>query len=130
MTAKDIYDQAVSKAHSNPQNEDAVRLAELAALVEMNLGRPLDRVTFRQLAEIEADLQMQQQRLADQLERGALEPDAYLARINKALAVSMERSVALLGNEQFNAIFGEAGRHPEGLIDPGGFRGATGIPTH
>ena len=29
----------------------------------------------------------------------------------------MERSRSLLGDERFDAIFGEAGKHPDGLAD-------------
>jgi len=36
----------------------------------------------------------------------------------------MDRMRAALGEERFNVVFGEAGRHPEGLVDRSTFMNA------
>jgi hypothetical protein len=48
-------------------------------------------------------------------------PENYLERLNAAIAISMQRSLDVLGQERFGAIFRAAGRHPEGLIDRAAF---------
>jgi hypothetical protein len=117
MTRKDIYNKAISMAHASTDNEKLRRSAELAALVEMGLGRSLDEATFNELKKIQSNLWDTQTELNARLEAGTLSPEAYLSRINAALKTSLENSQSLLGDEQFDAIFGDAGRHPEGLID-------------
>ena len=98
-----------------PGDEPAV--AELAHLVEQGLGGPLDAALFGELFRIQAGLRTRQQELAVMFERQDLPPDAYLGRLNDALRASMAHSRALLGDERFLAIFGEAGLEPEGLVD-------------
>jgi hypothetical protein len=94
MPSKEAYDQAVSKAHATLHDEEAIRLAELAASAEMGLGRALDEPTLIKLAAIQADLRAAHMGLVLRLEAGALTPEDCLNQINMALALSMERSLA------------------------------------
>jgi hypothetical protein len=96
---------------------ERVRLAELSALVELGLGRPLDRERFNALAAIQHDLRKAQEALADDLENGKITPEAYLGMLGKTLTQTMHRSEELLGHDNFKAIFGEPPHTSENLID-------------
>jgi hypothetical protein len=117
MTGKDTYDQAVSGPKVTAENGETSRLNELAALVEMALGRPLDAPTFQALAIAQSELWKSQENLETMLQRGDVHPEDYLKRLNSAIEHSMQLSLRVLGRERFDAIFGEAGRHPEDLVD-------------
>jgi hypothetical protein len=124
MTDKDTYDQTVSRDYLAPaRDEEAIRLSDLAALVQMGLGHPLDPLTFKELAQIQADLRGTQRALAIKLDTGALTPESYLDQLNAALSLWAKRNLALLGDEMFDAIFGKEGRQPEDMIDRGTFLG-------
>ncbi len=45
------YNRAVIMAHGSKMDEEGVRLAELAALIEYKLGEPLDKAAFSELAQ-------------------------------------------------------------------------------
>ena len=117
MKMTDTYNGAISRIHSEEHDEEAVRLRELAALVELGLGHRLEEQTFRALADIQADFRSQQRNLSAQLAENTLSPEDYLAQLNAAMASWMHRSEALVGSARFDAIFGESGRHPDGMID-------------
>jgi len=117
MTGKDAYSRAVSGTGIVDPDQDAARRSELNALVTMNLGSPLDSRTFDSLALIQFELWATRNELNLGLDAGALSPEGYLARLNSALRVAMERSEGLLGRERFEAIFGETGRQPDKLVD-------------
>jgi hypothetical protein len=110
---KDRYDRSVSRAHTAPTDEGSIRLSELSALVQMRLGEPLDPATSKNLARIQEDLWRRRADLVAALASEVLKPEEYLARLNEALCVAMDRSRALFGQECFRAIFGDVGLNPE-----------------
>jgi hypothetical protein len=103
------------------EDEEKRRLDELSALVLLGLGRELDHPTFNQLANIQLYMRRTQKELRQALDAHQITPEAYLVKTNEALRVAMLISEKLLGKERFDAIFGEAGRHPEGLADRDAF---------
>jgi hypothetical protein len=103
--------------HEHGGDDDSVRLAELEALVELGLGKPLDKSAFLQLAKIQSQMRAEQSCLQDLLSKGKISPKDYFVAFNKALRASMEQSKTLLGVEAFEAIFGE-GADTKQLIDP------------
>jgi hypothetical protein len=113
----DVYSSAVSTARGTASAEEDTRLAELSALLEMALGHPVDQPTLSALHEIQTELRRAQSELVVRFDSGELTPDRYLKLLNDTLRSTMERSRSLLGDERFQAIFGEAGRYPEGLIN-------------
>ena len=115
MTGKDTYDQVVSYAPGES------RLTELAALTQLGPGRPLDPLTFSAPADIQAELWYSRQSLAALLLARKLSQEDYLEKLNSAVRASMKNSATLLGNEKFKAIFGDAGRNPDGLTDRSAF---------
>jgi hypothetical protein len=117
MSRKETYDRIVSKVRTQADDEKLTNLSELAALVEMKLGEPLDKPTFMALAQIQTDLQTTQEELGARLESHSITPDTYLVRSDFELRRSMDLSRKLLGADRFKAIFGDFGLDPGGLID-------------
>jgi hypothetical protein len=113
----DVYNSTVLTARATAAAEEATQLAELSALLEMALGRPADQATLSAFQRIQDELRSAQSELVGRLHKGELAPDQYLDRLNASLRRAMERSRSLLGDQAFQEIFGESGRHPEGLIN-------------
>jgi hypothetical protein len=117
MTNKRAYGDAVAKLQGGTASEQVIRRRELAALAELGLGHALEAPKLAELARIQAELRRTQQRLKGRFDDGHLTAPDYLKLLNAALARSMDRSIGLLGVAAFDAIFGDTGKDPEGLID-------------
>jgi hypothetical protein len=104
-------------ANQSDMDEDAVRLAELSALVQLGLGKRLEDATFNALAEIQLSLQKYQEMLAFEFESGKIAEKEYVDRLSSVLRDAMKRSQKLLGFDRFRSIFGDAGDQPERLLD-------------
>jgi hypothetical protein len=85
--------------------------------VEFGLGHPLDLEIFDSLARSQAEVWKTQDELDAQLDAGTLNPNDYFMHFNIQSRIFIERSRSLLGEERCDAIFGEAGRHPDVLGD-------------
>ena len=118
MVRKSAYDHAIAEIHSESRTEETIRLMELAALVELGLGHPLDARTFNEVAAAQADLRLSQEQLEAQLDAGLISPEGYLGELNNALTTWARRCTDVLGARRFAAIFGEAGQHPEDMTVP------------
>ena len=94
-------------------------MSELATLIETSLGYPLDPDTLADLEAIQARHWAAHDALTKMLEAGILNPDTYLSRLTADLRASMADCLTLLGDARFVRIFGEAGRHPEAMIEAG-----------
>ena len=103
----------------NLQDEDDAWVALASASAEKALGHPLDQAALKSLAHIAANMGLQNTLaiLIDALDNGTITPVEYLDKLNEAAKASMERNRTLLGDDVFLAVFGEAGLHPEGLVD-------------
>jgi hypothetical protein len=91
--------------------------AEIAALIELTVGEAPDERTVDRLLAVQAGLRSEQGELRKLLEDHAISPETYLARLERAMAGAMRENEAILGTERFLAVFGDAGRHPAGLVD-------------
>jgi hypothetical protein len=111
-----MYNVRVTTVRAAVIAEEVTQLAELSAMIEMALGRPLDQTTLSALLAIQTVLRQTQSALVSRLQNGELTPDQYLDQLNSTLKLAMDETRLLLGDEGFQAIFGEAGRHPAGLI--------------
>jgi hypothetical protein len=118
MPSKNAYDQAVysPRAPDAQNDEEAVRLKELYALVQLGLGHALDPVTFRAIADRQAYMRREQKRLAALLNMKQLGPDSYMNQLVLILESWADDTRGLLGPEQFRAIFVD--RDPGGIVDP------------
>ena len=121
----EFYNSAVSDGRVKSATEEAARLTELSALVGVALGHPLDQETFQALSSIQTALWNVRTALMGRLHSGELTPNQFLNQMDASLRLAMEQSRALLGDERFKLIFGEAGEHPEGLINPTTFMERT-----
>ena len=106
------------------QSDMEQTLTEFLKLAEGALGRQLDQNTRRSLRRAQRDYIARQQRLVQLLDIEVLSPEEYLDQLAVLLKDMMDRMRSVLGEERFLIVFGEAGRHPEGLIDRGMFMDA------
>jgi hypothetical protein len=117
--------------HHIPQSSmEMMQLTEFLALAENALGNRLDEGTRRSLRKIQRDFIRRQTQLARVLDLEAMSPEEYLGQFNALLKTMMDRMRATLGEERFNIVFGEAGRHPEGLVDRDTFMDAVASERH
>jgi hypothetical protein len=102
---------------------------DFSAIAEATLGHPLEERARAQLQVIQAELRGAQFELIRRLQCGEITPDQYLGNFNNVLRSAMEKCRDLLGDKLFRDIFGEAGLHPEGLVDKNAFteQAATGV---
>jgi hypothetical protein len=113
----EFYNSTVSEARMTTVTEEATRLTALSTLVEMALGHPLDQETFQALSSIQTALWNMRVALTTRLNNGELTPNQYLLQLDASLRSAMEQCRVLLGDQRFGVIFGEAGEHPEVLIN-------------
>jgi hypothetical protein len=114
-----------SGVHSTPQSrKELMQLTEFLALAEGALGHRLDERARRSLRKIQTDFRHRQEQLVRVLDLNAVTPEEYLDQFNALVKATMDRMRAVLGEERFNIIFGEVGRHPEGLVERSTFMDA------
>jgi hypothetical protein len=101
-----------------------MQLTEFLALAEGALGHRLDERARRSLRKIQTDFRHRQEQLVRVLDLNAVTPEEYLDQFNALVKATMDRMRAVLGEERFNIIFGEVGRHPEGLVERSTFMDA------
>jgi hypothetical protein len=99
-------------------------VTEFLALAESALGRRLDERTRRSLRKIQRDFSHRQEQLLRVLELEVVTPEEYLDQFNALLKTMMDRMRVALGEERFIIVFGEAGKHPESLVDRSTFMDA------
>jgi hypothetical protein len=100
-----------------PPREDAIQRQALAKLVEKALGRPLDIDKFEGLFSVQKEMRFQQSLLVAEFDRKALSSEGYLERLSNLTLSATTQIRTLLGDELFIKIFGEAGLHPEGIVN-------------
>lgn len=114
-----------SGVHKTPRSGmELTQLTEFLVLAEGALGSQLDQDTRRSLRKIQRDFLRRQAQLIRILDLGVMPPEEYLDQFNALLKTMMDRMRVTLGEERFNIVFGEAGSHPEGLVDRSTFMDA------
>ncbi len=117
MNKQDDYNQAVVAIHSLPLDEDTVALLELKALLKLQLNEEVTDKEFEALFEIQKTLRQSQGILVEQFAQKLITPEEYLDNVNALMKLFTWEAEQILGDKRFLQIFGEAGRHPEGLVD-------------
>ena len=108
-----------------PQSrKELTQLTEFLGMAEGALGHRLDDRTRRSIRKIQTDFWRRQEQLVRILDLKVVTPEEYLDRFNALLKTTMDRMRVVLGEERFNIIFGEVGRHPEGLVERSTFMDA------
>jgi hypothetical protein len=110
-----------SSVYNTPQSSMEPQLTEFLVLAENALGSRLDEHTRRSLRRIQKDFLRRQTQLVRVLDMGVMPPEEYLGQLNALLSTMMDQMRVTLGEERFDVAFGEAGRHPETLVDRGTF---------
>jgi hypothetical protein len=106
------------------------QLTEFLSLVESALGHRIEEPARRSIQKIHKDFVRQQTGLVHVLDLGIVDHEEYLRKLNLLLNTMMERMRISLGEERFNIVFGEAGKHPETLVDPDTFSEAIASEGH
>lgn len=104
-----------------------MQLNEFLTLAEGTLGHRLDEPTYRSFRIAHREFTRKQAQLVKILDSGMVTPEQYLDNFNSLYKALMDRMRDALGEEQFTIVFGEAGRHPESLIDRSIFMDAISI---
>jgi hypothetical protein len=104
-------------ATMTPASPESPPVDEFVAFAKATLGGDLDDKTAVALAIIQARLRIEADEMVARYDNGELSPEAYLEEHTVALRKAMKASEALLGRRRFLIVFGDAGDHPEGLID-------------
>jgi hypothetical protein len=108
-----------------PQSSmERTHVTEFLALAENALGSRLDEGTRRSLRRIQRDFSRRQTQLVRVLDLEAMPPEEYLGQLNALMKATLAQMEMVLGKERFNVVFGDAGRHPERLVDRDAFMGA------
>lgn len=82
--------------------------AELMALIEAGLGRPITNPkTFEGLVQMQTRLHAEQDKLANLLLASEISQDEYIARLDAAMMDAAIIGTDLLGRADFVRIFGE-----------------------
>jgi hypothetical protein len=92
-------------------------IEEMTAFFKARLKHSLSEWLIKMLFEIQIEFRNRQAALIDQLNSDKITRERYLDEFNAALRLSMEESRSLLGQKDFALVYGEAGFHPESLVD-------------
>lgn len=93
------------------------------AMVEEALGERVDLTTLQGMFKIKNELDRVHGLLVIDYTIHAIDAMEYLRLMNEIMVNQSKQLLALFGDEKFDKIFGEAGRRPEGMIDPEAFSG-------
>jgi hypothetical protein len=91
---------------------------ELVAFFNARLSRPLPDKLIQELFALERECRNRQTDLLNQLERHKISPEESLKEFNAAIGRLMNESRKVLGEKDFALAYGEAGGHPDSLVDP------------
>jgi hypothetical protein len=117
------YDQVALLFAGTEPNEGNFK--EMAAFFEAQLKKTLPPQVLNRLFEIQAEFRDRQARLVGRLQAQEISRERYLDEFNAALKRSMQQSLETLGERDFMLAYGEAGLHPECLVDKAIFLNAT-----
>ena len=91
---------------------------EFLALADCNLGPDYDPEKIKRIAALQRDLQISRIKLNRDLEAGRLKPDEFLAYFNVAIGKVFAESENILGEKDFERLFGASLEETKSLIEP------------
>ncbi len=101
------------------------RVAEFEIMIEEALGPDYDFDKRRALIGLEDSFRGRQQALIHDLEAGRVSPQAYLTQMNELMVDMAHRYQAILGEADYQKLFGGRPEDAAHLIDPAIFLGET-----
>jgi hypothetical protein len=102
-----------------------LRIDEFNIMIDEALGRGYAPDKRRELMAVERDFRGQQEALIQSLDLGHLGPPDYLAQMNALLVDTAHRYAAILGEADYQRLFGGRPEDAANLIDPTIFLGGT-----
>jgi len=97
---------------------------EFWALAGCNLGPGYDQEKIGRIANLQRNLQITRIKLDRELEAGRIKPDEFLAHFNSAIAGVFGECEKILGEQDFERLFGASLEETKSLIEPGIFLAA------
>jgi DNA-binding CsgD family transcriptional regulator len=95
-----------------------LRCAEFDIMIDEMLGADYDPRKRRHLLKIEASLRADQSELDTALDKKAIAPASYLARLREIIANTAHAYEAVLGSEDYVRLFGTQPEEASAVIDP------------
>ena len=122
-----LYDDVDAAQVDDAPHDDApgLRAREFAIMIEEALGPDYDLDKRRALIGSEDSFRSRQQTLIDDLGTGRLTAEAYLTQMNRLLVDMAYRYRAILGETDYQKLFGGRPEDAAQLIDPAIFLGGT-----
>lgn len=108
---------AIAEAAHMSEFHGPSRVDELAMLVRSTPGLILSEHHFSALAEIQGRLWKAEDDLGALLDNEEITPETFAERSIECTTVCMEQCEKLIGRDNFDLLFGEAGRSPAGIMD-------------
>ena len=113
---RQIYSQA------GPTTDDStIARQELEALARVQLGEDYDPKKIAAVAEFQRSWRESQQRLTERLKRGDVSPEGYRAILRQLIAETASHCEAILGDHDFERLFGVPAKDAADLLAPPSF---------
>ncbi len=116
-----IYPELMEKFVAIEQEDLVIADREFRALADCNLGPDYDNEKIERIANLQQKLQVMRIGLDKDLERKAIRPEVFLARFNTVIADIFSECERILGEKDFERLFGAPLNETKSLIDPGIF---------
>jgi hypothetical protein len=105
--------------------EESDLVTDFLELAYAALGDSLDLETRNSIVDVETQFRARQSELILKFSAKEMSPNEYLTAFNQCLEFAMRQMYETLGSHRFRIIFGEAGHHPDGLVDQDAFYAAA-----
>ena len=113
-----IYAEHAGTFSTVEEEELFIADKEFQALAECNLGLDYDPEKIRRGASLQRDLQITRIELDRDLDAGRIKPDEFLVDFNGAIARIFAECERVLGEKDFERLFGASLEETKSLIDP------------
>jgi hypothetical protein len=119
LKTKQLYESqpGVFEKLDDDQHALGLRAKELQLLADTLLGERYDQAKVTAVIKFQQALQVEQRRLARELQEKRLAPPDYLNAVNAVLARVSRQCEEILGPDDFEKLFGVTAQETERLID-------------
>jgi hypothetical protein len=99
-------------------DESVIARRELEATARLHLGEDYDRLKISVVAEIRRSWHEKQQQLTERLQRGDIGPEPYRAMLRELISEMATRCQTVLGDHDFERLFGVRAEDAPDLLAP------------
>lgn len=121
IMASGTDDSIPHMAFVNADGSREDQLSEIREMCNSHISEPISDEEAIKLLRIRVFAREEQQRLNMACDAGDLSPASYLHMMVSLTSFTAGQEERTLGKQRFLEVFGEAGLHPEGIIDPAAF---------